>query len=34
VPTNTNPLTPANPESPAVGLQAGIETQADDGVRS
>lgn len=34
VPTNTNPLTPANPESPAVGMQAGIETQANDGVRS
>lgn len=34
VPTNTNPLTPANPASPAVGVQAGIETQADDGVRS
>ncbi|WP_286999661.1 MULTISPECIES: portal protein [Comamonas] len=34
VPTNTNPLTPANPASPAVGMQAGIETQADDGVRS
>jgi hypothetical protein len=34
VPTNTNPLTPANPTSPAVGMQAGIETQADDGVRS
>lgn len=33
VPTNTNPLTPANPASPAVGMQAGIETQADDGVR-
>lgn len=33
VPTNTNPLTPANPESPTVGLQAGIETQANDGVR-
>lgn len=33
VPTNTNPLTPANPESPAVGMQAGIETQANDGVR-
>ena len=33
VPTNTNPLTPANPASPAVGVQAGIETQADDGVR-
>lgn len=32
--TNTNPLTPANPESPAVGMQAGIETQANDGVRS
>lgn len=34
VPTNTNPLTPANPASPAIGMQAGIETQADDGVRS
>lgn len=34
VPTNTNPLTPANPASPAEGMQAGIETQADDGVRS
>jgi len=34
VPTNTNPLTPANPASPAVGMQVGIETQADDGVRS
>ena len=34
VPTNTNPLTPANPESPAVGMQAGIETQANDGVRT
>jgi hypothetical protein len=34
VPTNTNPLTPANPQSPAVGMQAGIETQANDGVRS
>lgn len=34
VPTNTNPFTPANPESPAVGMQAGIETQANDGVRS
>ena len=34
VPTNTNPLTPANPASPAVGVQAGIETQADDGGRS
>lgn len=33
VPTNTNPLTPANPESPTVGMQAGIETQANDGVR-
>jgi hypothetical protein len=34
MPTNTNPLTPANPESPAVGMQAGIETQANDGVRT
>jgi hypothetical protein len=29
--TNTNPLTPANPESPLVGVRQGIETPAVDG---
>ena len=28
--TNTNPLTPANPESPEIGVREGIETQAAD----
>lgn len=31
MPTNTNPLTPANPESPLVGVRQGIETPAADG---
>lgn len=29
---NTNPLTPANPQSPEEGVRRGIETQAADGV--
>ena len=31
-PVNTNPMTPSNPESPAVGMEEGIETQRLDGV--
>jgi hypothetical protein len=29
--TNTSPMFPANPQSPALGLMNGIETQANDG---
>ena len=32
LPTNTNPLTPVPPASPAIGQEAGIETQRADGV--
>ena len=31
-PVNTNPMTPMNPESPAIGMEQGIETQRADGV--
>lgn len=31
-PENTNPMTPANPASPALGMEQGIETQRADGV--
>ena len=33
-PTNTNPLNPVHPASPAIGQEAGIETQRPDGVIS
>jgi hypothetical protein len=31
MPTNTNPLTPANPVSPSAGMNQGIETMRNDG---
>ena len=34
LPQNTDPLTPANPASPAVGARDGIETLAADGLQS
>lgn len=33
IPGNTNPMTPMNPASPAVGMMDGIETQRPDGVQ-